>query len=391
MKTATKRPQTLREIELEVEGEGREWTRQRLQQRLPAKAQQHGEVPPLSGQRLVHRRSRVMRLHTVAGVIQLEVLHGQDPGDKHWGCPVREHWGLTCHQPLSLALEDKLAFPVTATSTYEEAAAVAQKWGVTVDDSSLHALTQRLGERAEARTVEQLKTAPKERQPQRAVTKLAVLMWDGWQVRHRGPGWGKKKTKENRLEWHEWKTGIAYALEQSGVTAGGRGVITEKVVVGWQGDPVEFGRRLNWEALRGGLGRAQAKLVAGDGAPWIWNLVQDRWAGATEVLDFYHASQHLWELGRALLDEDEALTAKWVEPRRHQLRHGREKQLLKEIAGLKVPRGPAGDVVKREQYYFATHARRMNYQNLHRRGWPIASGPFESTCRQRQCRFKRSG
>ena len=46
MKTATKRPQTLREIELEVEGEGREWTRQRLQQRLPAEAGQHGEVPP---------------------------------------------------------------------------------------------------------------------------------------------------------------------------------------------------------------------------------------------------------------------------------------------------------------------------------------------------------
>lgn len=245
MKTETKRPQTLREVEMEVEGDGREWSRQRLQQRLQAEAGQHGEVPPLSGQRLVHRRTRVMRLHTVAGVIQLAVLHGQDPGDKHWGCPVREHWGLTCHQQLSLALEDKLAFTVTATSNYEEAAAVAQKWGATVDDSSLHALTHRLGERAEARTVEQLKTAPKERQPQRAATKLAVLMLDGWQVRQRGPGWGKKKTKENRVEWHEWKTGIAYALEQSGVTAGGRGVITEKVVVGWQGDPVEFGRRLN--------------------------------------------------------------------------------------------------------------------------------------------------
>ena len=269
-----------------------------------------------------------MQLHTVVGVIQLEVLYGQDSSDKHWGCPVCEHWGLTCHQQLSLALEDKLAFTVTATSTYEEAAAVAHKWGVNVDDSTLHALTQRLGERAEARTVEQFKTAPQEREPQRAPTKLAVLMLDGWQVRQRRLGWGKKKTKENRVEWHEWKTGIAYPLEQSGVTSGGRGVINERVAIGWQGDPVEFGRRLNWEALRGGLGRAQAKLVAGDGAPWIWNLVQDRWAGATEVLDFYHASQHLWELGRALHGEDEALTAKWVEPRRHQLRHGREKQLL---------------------------------------------------------------
>lgn len=346
---------------------------------------------PLSGQRLVHRRTQPMQLHTSVGVIKLQVLHGQDPADKHWGCPVREHWGLTCHQQLSLALEDKLAFTVTATASYEEAAAVAQKWGVTVSDSSLHALTQRLGARAEVRTQEQLETPPQERQPQLAPTKLAVLMLDGWQVRQRGPGWGKKKTQETRVEWHEWKTGIFYRQEQSGVTAGGRGVLTEKVVIGWQGDPVEFGSRLHWEALRGGLGRAQAKLVAGDGAPWIWNVAQDRWSGATEVLDFYHASQHLWELGRALQGEDAALTAKWVEPRRHQLRHGREQQLLNEIARLKVPRGPAGEVVRREQNYFVTHTGRMNYERLHRRGWPIGSGPVESACRQRQCRFKRPG
>jgi hypothetical protein len=82
---------------------------------------------PLSGQRLVHRRLHPMQLRTGVGVIKLQVLHGQDPKDKHWGCPVREHWGLTCHQQLSLGLEDKLAFTITATASYEEAAAVAQK------------------------------------------------------------------------------------------------------------------------------------------------------------------------------------------------------------------------------------------------------------------------
>ena len=46
MKPGTPRPQTLREIEMEVEGEGREWTRQRLQQRLQAEAARHGEVFP---------------------------------------------------------------------------------------------------------------------------------------------------------------------------------------------------------------------------------------------------------------------------------------------------------------------------------------------------------
>ena len=328
-----------------------------------------------------------MRLRTLVGVIELQVLHGQDPGDKHWGCPVREHWGLSCHQQLSLGLEDKLAFTITATASYEEAAAVAHKWGVAVTDSSLHALARRLGRRAQ----ERLETPPEERQPAAPPTALAVLMMDGWQVRQRGPGWGKRRTQEPRVDWHEWKTGVYYRQEHSVQTAGGRGVLTEKVVVGWQGQPLEFAARLHWEALRGGLGRARARLVAGDGAPWIWNVAADRWPGATQVLDFYHASQHLWELGRALHGPDEAATASWVEERRHRLRHGQETAVLAEIAGLPAPAGAAGQVIRREQHYFAAHAGRMDYQRLHRRGWPIGSGPVESACLQRQCRYKRPG
>jgi len=332
-----------------------------------------------------------MQLRTGIGVIKLKVMYGQDPGDGHWGCPIRERWGLSEHQQMSLGLEDKLAFTITATPSYADAAAVAGKWGVDVDDSTLHSLAQRLGTWAEARTQSALLSVPEEREPQRAATALAVLMLDGWQVRQRGPGWGKKKTQQPRVEWHEWKTGVFYRHEQSGTTAGGRGVLAEKVVIGWQGDPVEFGRRLHWEALGGGLGRARHTLVAGDGAPWIWNVTQDRWAGATQVLDFYHASQHLWELGRALHGGDEVASARWVEPRRHQLRHGREQQVLREIARLEVPAGEAGKIIQREQNYFASHAGRMNYQGWARRGWPIGSGPVESACRQKQCRFKRPG
>ena len=107
-------------------------------------------------------------------------------------------------------------------------------------------------------------------------------------------------------------------------------------MVSWQGEALELGRRLHGEALRGGLGRAQHTLVGGDGAPWIWNLAADRWGGATEVLDFYHASQHLWELGRAVCAGDAA--AAWVTPRLHRLRHGKERRVLAEIAALAVPR-----------------------------------------------------
>ncbi len=332
-----------------------------------------------------------MGLRTVVGRVKVEVWHGQDPGDEHWGCPMREGWGLKAHQQMSPALEEKLAFTATLAGSYDAAALVVGKWGCEIDDSVIHALVQRLGSKAEAQTQERIKEVPQESQPQRKASELALLMMDGWFARFRGPGWGKRTTKKERVEWHEIKNGVFYLHEQAGQTEGGRGVIADKTVVRWQGEPVELGRRLHWEALRGGLGRAKAKLVLGDGMPWIWNLAADRWPDARKLLDFWHGGQHLWELGRARHGADESKTKPWVEPRLHRLRHGQEQAVLKEIAALKAPRGQGGKAVRKQQNYFAGQAGRMNYQEIADRGWPIGSGPVESSCAQDQCRFKRPG
>jgi hypothetical protein len=238
---------------------------------------------------------------------------------------------------------------------------------------------------------QRLEQVPQESQPQRGDSALAALMMDGWHVRFRGPGWGRKKTQKERVEWHELKTGIFYLHEQAGVTEGGRGVICDKRLVRWQGEPLELGRRLHWEALRGGLGRAKEILALADGGPWIWNLVEDRWAKARQLLDFYHGSEHLWELGRVCHGQDEAQTKPWVERRLHQLRHGKQQTVLKEIAALNPPRGQTGEAVKREQNYFQGQAGRMNYREIADRGWPIGSGAVESACRQSQRRFKGPG
>lgn len=332
-----------------------------------------------------------MSLRTQFGEVSLNVLHGQDPKDKHWGCPIRERWGLSNHQQLSFAFQDKLAFTATATGSYAEAAKLAQKWGSDVSASLVHNLVQALGSAAEESTRQRLKEPPRETHPQRPASQLGVLMMDGWMVRQRGPGWGKRKTEENRAEWREWKTGVYFTLEQSARTAGNRGILADKVLVGWQGDPVAFGQRLHWEAMRAGLGRAQKQLVVGDGAAWIWNLVEARWPKAEQLLDFYHASQHLWEIGKALEGEDEEKIHAWVKPRRHQMRMGKEQRVLKEIATVKTKDDESRAVVEREQEYFDGHAHRMSYQASQRKGWPIGSGAVESACRQRQCRFKRPG
>jgi hypothetical protein len=332
-----------------------------------------------------------MQLRTGVGVVELEVVHGQDPQDQHWGCPIREHWGLSAHQEMSPALEDKIAFTAALAPTYQKAARIAGKWNSPVPESVVYALVQRLGAQAEAQIRQRIKQAPQEKEPQRAPTELGVLELDGWQVRFRGPGWGKKKTTQDRVEWHELKTGLFYRLEQAAKTEGGRGIISQKVVVRWQGAPLELGKRLHWEALRAGLGRAKALEVLGDGIAWIWNLKKDRWKVATELLDFWHGGEHLWELGRAYVGQDESVLEPWVESRLHQLRHGQEGEVLAEIASLKGPRGQRGKALRKEKNYFAGQAHRMNYEAIADRGWPIGSGAVESACRQDQCRFKRPG
>ena len=306
------------------------------------------EFFPLSSRKARRRRKQSMGLRSVVGRVGLEVWHGQDPQDKHWGCPIRERWGLRAHQQMSPVLEEKLAFTVTLSSSYEAAAQVAGKWGSEVDDSVIHALVQRAGSKAEVQTQERLKQVPRESYPQRQGSELALLMVDGWFARFRGPGWGKKKTNKERVEWHEIKNGVFYLQEQAGRTEGGRGVLTSKTVVRSQGDSTDLGRRLHWEALRGGLGRAYKGM-------------------------------------------DEAKAKLWVEKRLHRLRHGREQRVLKEISRLKASRSQAGKMVQKEKNYFAGQAQRMNYKEIADRGWPIGSGPVESSCRHDQCRFKRPG
>jgi len=332
-----------------------------------------------------------MTLRSVVGSVRIEVCHGQDHEDKHWGCPIREKWGLRAHQQMSPALEQKLAFTATLVGSYEAAAQEAANWDCPVDDSVMHTLVQRLGAKAEVQTQERLKQAPVESQPQRAASELGLLMIDGWFARFRGPGWGKKKTKKERVEWHEIKNGVFYLHEQAGRTEGGRGMISGKTVVRTQGDSTDLGQRLHWEALRGGLGRAQQTLVLGDGVAWIWNLKANRWPQARELLDFWHGSQHLWSLGRACNGRDEAKAQRWVQKRMDRLCLGQEQKVLKEISALKVSRSQCGQIVRKEKNYFAGQSQRMNYKEMTDRGWPIGSGPVESSCRQDQRRFKGPG
>src|ERR1035441_1711022 len=74
----------------------------------------------------------------------------------------------------------------------------------------------------------------------------------------------------------------------------------------------EFGKRIYVEARKRGWSRAEKKVVMGDGAEWIWNLAEQHFRGAVQIVDLYHARQHLWELARKLYPNQQAEQERWM-------------------------------------------------------------------------------
>jgi hypothetical protein len=336
----------------------------------------------------------------VVGDVTVNVAYGRDPQTGKWVCPARVAWGLGPHQKMTPELADRVCLTATLADSYQAAAELSAKWGSPVDASTIRQHACAAGQRAAAQAQK------REREPAVVATPAGVkatkpaalvIMLDGWLARQRGEDWGARSTAAflERVAWHEIKGAVIYRLEQAGQTAGGRGVIAQKYVVAWQGEPLEFGRRVQAEARRRGLAEAKKVFVVADGSVWIWNVQADRFGQAQGVLDFYHASQHLWAVAHALHPTDAAAARAWVEPLLHQLRHGQEAGVLQTLDDLPQwcaqQQRAVPPEVTREQEYFGNHREHVHYAALAAQGCPVDSGAMESFCAQLQGRFKRGG
>ena len=146
------------------------------------------------------------------------------------------------------------------------------------------------------------------------------------------------------------------------------------------------------EAMRRGLGRASEVLIVADGAVWIWNLAGDRFPCARQRVDFYHVSQHLWAVAHTLHPDDAAAARAWVEPLPAKLKADASCEVITELEQLRERlEGTAQASVQKEVNYLQSHRQRMDYGTAKKKGEPLGSGAMESTCRQYQVRFKRTG
>jgi len=383
----------LRELEQDVLAEGREWTRQRFEKRLQDHADALPGVCPKTGEGLKDVRWRDLQLITISGVVSLRVRHGYSPALGKWVCPARYLWGLKAYQRLSPELESRLTYTASATTSYEAAGQMATRWGSPVSDGCIHQHMQSLGEAAEQIELPHPVTPPQE--PEFSL----VIMLDGWLARERGPDWGAgpRKKEAQRILWHEIKSAVIYRLERRGATESGRGMLIEKFVVATppETSPVDFGTAVHAEAMRRGLGRAKHVYLVMDGALWLWDLAQDRFATAIKTLDFHHARDHLWAMANSLHGEDTPEAKAWAEPLLRSLRKGRENQVVRQLEELlqnQSERTPESqELIEREVRFFEKHRDHLHYQTMEKAGAPRGSGAVESLGKQLQQRLRGCG
>jgi len=155
----------------------------------------------------------------------------------------------------------------------------------------------------------------------------------------------------------------------------------------------EFGKRLYVEAWKRGWSRAEKKVVMGDGAEWIWNLAEQHFPGAVQIVDLYHARQHLWDLARRLYPNNEAGQKAWM--KLHQKRlldKGKIEKLGAAIRSIHSTNSEVADKIRIEADYFDRNADRMRYPKFRKQHLFVGSGVIEAGCKTViGARLKKSG
>lgn len=192
--------------------------------------------------------------------------------------------------------------------------------------------------------------------------------------------------------WKEIKVGrIFFASHQVGQVSKGRNIIRYSDYVVNLGDLKTFLTKMEnrLDDYRGNL------IFINDGAPWIWNWIEDAYPKAVQILDYFHAMEYLCAFAEAHIKDKEERTI-WVKKIEDLLDADQIEQvikLLEEISKTSHKKtNDAREKLKALLSYYKTHKGRMLYGTYRKNGYLVGSGPIESAHRNViQKRLKLSG
>ena len=331
--------------------------------------------------RTMVRRSRPLSALWLLG--RLRVVRG------YWTCGCAKGGRCPLDEELGVKGRDgtratpglvKAVAPLAAETAFAPAAALASRLlGFAVNAKWMERMAKRLGsEMAAADASEQgVETAPA---PSDAmccgIDGTGVPVRPGELSDSQGKDGGKARTREAKL-----------AAFGSGDGATWRSAAIDSAASrDTDAEPSAFAARLWREARRSGFAAARVKAVLGDGAKWIRGVASELFPGAVEIVDLWHAKEHVWEVGRSVHGAGTALCEAWSERTCAALSEGRLDDVL---AALR--RHADNEEALRCAGYVEANRARMNYPAFRAAGLPVGSGVVESACGAVAGRLKRGG
>jgi len=142
-----------------------------------------------------------------------------------------------------------------------------------------------------------------------------------------------------------------------------------------------FGWRIYAEAVRRGLRQAARVVVLGDGGPWIWGIAALHFPGTIEIVDLYHAREHLANLGKCIYGPTCREAKQWAAARSEQLDQGDVEAVITSMKRLRPRQEHVQKEVRKAMDYFQTNKERMRYAQFRSQGLFVGSGVVEAGCK----------
>src|SRR5258708_8854773 len=141
-------------------------------------------------------------------------------------------------------------------------------------------------------------------------------------------------------------------------------------------DLSDFAARVQREASRRGFTEAQRPVVLGDGSAWIWNSATELFPQATQILDRFHAKEHLSQVGKIIYG-DSPEGKPWIQARYDELDEGCLKSVVQALHGHAGQYKQARECVR----YIWNNRRRMQYTKFHKQGFCTSTGVVAAGCK----------
>lgn len=372
---------TLDQIEEAVTRLGDEFRRS-LQQQIVSKrsrGSRDNTIDCSCGGRARFRALRLRRLLTTHGPLILHRPYYHCPSCQRGSSPLDDALALdagSTSRALRLWIAD-----LSARLPFAEATTVlAQLTGIRLGVSTVERTAVAVGEalraaqQQEAQKHQQGKGPRVQHKPRRLYISL-----DGIYAPLRDPWKLDGSTGPLACRFAECKTGVVYEARSG--PKGDEGVRSCAYIATFA-DTAAFAPLLSTLAHRSGQHFAREVIVLADGAAWIWTLAAAQFPGSLEIVDYFHAKQHLFAVARTVLGEGTPETKAWVKAREAELFLDRVSAVVSAIGALPCRSREQQEMLEREQRYFRENAERMRYGSFRKKGYQIGSGVMEATCKR---------